>query len=121
MRFLFRAPRTVAVAIFSLRDRGVGGGLYTTSSGVNPPDAIYASEPEYSDEARKIKQQGIVVLSLIVDLQGQARNIHVARSLGMGLDEKAIEAVKKWRFSPGTKDGIPVATQVNVEVNFRLY
>jgi protein TonB len=57
----------------------------------------------------------------VVDAQGHPRNIHVARSLGLGLDEKAVEAVRKWKFEPGTKDGQPVAVQVNVEVNFRLY
>jgi TonB family protein len=61
------------------------------------------------------------VLSVVVDKQGQARDIRVARSLGMGLDEKAIDAVRRWKFSPGMKDGIPVAVQVNVEVSFRLY
>lgn len=100
-------------------ERGFGGGPF--SAGVTPPHAIYEPEPEYSEEARKIRLQGIVVLSLLVDPQGEARGIRVARSLGMGLDEKAIEAVKKWRFAPGTKDGVPVATQVNIEVNFRLY
>jgi TonB family protein len=101
-------------------DRGVGGGAFSRT-GVTAPRAIYDPEPEYSDEARRVKHQGVVVLSLVVDAQGQARNIRVARSLGMGLDEKAIEAVKKWRFAPGTKDGSPVAVQVNVEVNFRFY
>jgi TonB family protein len=100
-------------------DRGTGGNRL--DSGITAQYAIYDPEPEYSEEARKVKQQGMVVLSLIVDAQGQARNIHVARSLGMGLDEKAIEAVKKWRFAPATKDGVPMATQVNVQVNFRLF
>ena len=58
---------------------------------------------------------------MVVDQQGRPRNIHIARSLGLGLDEKAIDAVKRWKFTPGTKDGIPVAVQVNVEVSFRLY
>jgi TonB family protein len=102
-------------------DRGSGGGLYRATELVIAPQAIYDPEPEYSEEARKVKHQGIVVLSLVVDQQGRTRDIRVARSLGMGLDEKAIEAVKKWRFSPGTKDGIAVPVQVNVEVNFRLY
>jgi periplasmic protein TonB len=100
---------------------GYGGGPFRPSDGIVAPRAIYDPEPEYSDEARRVKYQGVLVVSLVVDPQGQARNIRVARSLGMGLDEKAIEAVKKWRFAPGTKDGIPVAVQVNVEVNFRLY
>jgi TonB family protein len=101
-------------------DRGTGGGVFSRT-GITAPRAIYDPEPEYSDEARRIKYQGTVVLALVVDQQGRARDIHVARSLGMGLDEKAIEAVRKWRFEPGTKDGSPVALQVNVEVNFRLY
>jgi TonB family protein len=101
-------------------DRGTGGGPFSRA-GVIAPRAIYDPEPEYSDEARRVKHQGVVVLALVVDPQGHARDIRVARSLGMGLDEKAIEAVRKWRFNPGTKDGVPVAVQVNVEVNFRLY
>jgi TonB family protein len=88
---------------------------------VSAPRAIYNPDPEYSDEARKAKFQGNVVLSLVVDPLGHVRDIHVARSLGMGLDEKALEAVRKWKFEPGMKDGYPVAVQVNVEVNFRLY
>jgi protein TonB len=103
------------------KDAGIGGGAYTVGRGVRAPRAIYDPEPEYSDEARKMKHEGTVILSIIVDAEGRARNIHVARSLGMGLDEKAIEAVKKWKFEPGKKDGQPVAVQVNVEVNFRLY
>jgi TonB family protein len=100
---------------------GYGGGPFRPSPGITAPRAIYDPEPEYSEEARRVKHQGVVVLALVVDPQGQARNIRVARSLGMGLDEKAIEAVKKWRFAPGMKDGAPVAVQVNIEVNFRLY
>ncbi len=103
------------------KDAGIGGGAYTVGRGVRAPRAIDDPEPEYSDEARKMKHEGTVILSLIVDAEGRARNIQVARSLGMGLDEKAIEAVKKWKFEPGKKDGQPVAVQVNVEVNFRLY
>jgi protein TonB len=102
-------------------NRGFGGGVFAIGGGVTAPRAIDDPEPEYSDEARKIKQQGTVILSIVVDPQGHPRSIHVARSLGLGLDEKAVEAVRKWKFEPGTKDGQPVAVQVNVEVNFRLY
>jgi TonB family protein len=102
-------------------DRGVGGGVFTPGGGVTAPKAIYDPEPEYSDEARRVKHEGTVLLSLIVDQQGRARNVRIVRSLGMGLDEKAIQAINKWKFAPGTKDGYPVAVQVNVEVNFRLY
>jgi TonB family protein len=101
--------------------RGAGVVVFTPGGGVTAPKAIYDPEPEYSDEARRAKHEGIVLLALIVDQQGRARNVRIVRSLGMGLDEKAIEAIKKWKFAPGTKDGYPVAVQVNVEVNFRLY
>jgi len=100
---------------------GSGGGPFRLTDRITAPRAIYDPQPEYSEEARKVNHQGVVVLALVVDPQGQARNIRVARSLGMGLDEKAIEAVKTWRFAPGMKDGMPVAVQVNVEVYFRLY
>ena len=100
---------------------GFGRGPFRPGNGVSAPRAIYEPDPEYSDEARRAKYQGIVVLSLIVDPSGHARNIRIMRALGMGLDEKAMEAVQKWQFAPGMKDGYPVAVQVNVEVNFRLY
>jgi periplasmic protein TonB len=99
---------------------GYGGG-YPSRMGITAPRAIYDPEPEYSEEARKVKHQGIVVLSLVVDAQGHTRDIRVARSLGMGLDEKAIEAVRKWKFAPGSSNGVAVSMQVNIEVNFRLY
>jgi protein TonB len=100
---------------------GAGGGVFNMSRAITAPRAIYDPEPEYSDEARRVKHQGVVVLSLVVDQQGRPRDIHVARSLGMGLDQKAIEAVSKWKFAPGIKDGLPVAVRVNIEVSFRLY
>ena len=104
---------------------GSGGGCctdtYTPGQGIRPPRALYDPEPDYSEEARKVKLQGSVVLSLVVDATGHPRNVKIARSLGMGLDEKAIEAVEKWKFAPGMKDGYPVATRVEVEVNFHLY
>jgi protein TonB len=100
---------------------GYGGGVFRVGDGVSAPRAIYDPEPQYTDEARKAKYQGVVLLSLIVTPDGRPRNIHVARSLGMGLDEKAIEAVRNWKFEPARRDGRPVAVQVSVEVNFRLY
>jgi TonB family protein len=100
---------------------GIGGGAYTIGGGVTAPRVIYAPDPEFSEEARKTKYQGTAVLWLIVGTDGRPRDISVLQSLGMGLDEKAIEALRHWRFEPGRKDGIPVAVQVNVEVNFHLY
>ncbi len=100
---------------------GTGGGIFRVGSGVSAPKALYQPEPDYSEEARKAKYQGVVVLWLIVDSNGKPRDVRVARSLGMGLDQKAIEAVRQWRFDPAKKDGTPVAVQINVEVSFHLY
>jgi TonB family protein len=100
---------------------GIGGGAYRVGGGVSAPRALYSPDPEYSEEARKAKWQGTVVLWVIVGPDGKPRDIRIQRSLGMGLDEKAIEAVRQWKFDPAKKDGQPVAVQINVEVNFRLY
>lgn len=99
---------------------GSGDGIYSVGGGVSAPRAIYDPDPEYSNEARQAKYQGTVYLSVVVDAEGRPRDIRVQRSLGMGLDEKAIEAVRGWRFEPGRKDGRTVAVQVVVEVSFRL-
>jgi periplasmic protein TonB len=103
------------------RGGGIGGGVFRIGGGVSAPKAIYAPDPEYSEEARKAKYQGTVVLSLIVGADGLPRDIRIARSVGLGLDEKAIETVKTWKFEPGTKDGKPVATYATIEVAFHLY
>ena len=100
---------------------GFGGGLYRVGGGVSAPRAIYDPDPEYSEEARKAKHQGTVILWIVVGADGRPRDIRVQRALGMGLDEKAVEAVRKWRFAPAMRDGHPVAVEVNIEVNFRLY
>lgn len=85
------------------------------------PRAISTPDPNYSPEASKAKLEGTVVLWVIVGPDGCAHNIRVQRSLGKGLDEKAIEAVRQWKFRPATKNGVPVAVQVNIEINFRLH
>ncbi|HKU21925.1 MAG TPA: energy transducer TonB [Terriglobales bacterium] len=103
------------------RGGGIGGGVFRVGGGVSAPRAVYTPDPEYSEEARKAKYQGTCVLWLIVGPDGRPHDIKVARSLGMGLDQKAIEAVRNWKFEPAMKDGQPVAVQINVEVNFRLY
>jgi protein TonB len=100
---------------------GIGGGLYKVGGGVSAPRAVFAPDPEYSEEARKAKYQGTVVLYVIVSPDGRPRDLRVVRSLGLGLDEKALEAVRTWRFEPAMRDGRPVAVQINVEVSFRLY
>jgi TonB family protein len=100
-------------------DLASGNGV-VNSTGTGAPALLFKFEPEYSDEARIAKWQGTVVLGVNIDASGQVTDIKVTRSLGLGLDEKAIEAVKKWKFKPGTKDGQPVPAQAQVDVNFRL-
>lgn len=102
-------------------DGGYGGGLMSTGGGVTDPVPIYAPDPEFSDEARRAKYQGICVVAVVVDVNGNTRDPQVVRPLGMGLDEKAIEAVKQYKFKPATYKGRPVAVRVNIEVNFRIY
>ena len=103
-----------------MTEKGKEFNIPTFGGGVSAPVPIFQPEPEYSEEARKAKWQGTVMLSLVVDETGKAVGIKVTKSLGLGLDEKAIEAVQKWRFKPGTKDGKPVPVIASVEVNFRL-
>ena len=102
-------------------EAGIGGGVFRPGRGVTPPRPIYSPDPEFSEEARKAKYQGTCVLGLVVDANGRPTSIRVVTSLGMGLDEKAIEAVKTWRFEPAMRDGHPVAVAINLEVDFHLY
>jgi TonB family protein len=100
---------------------GAGGGLYRVGGGVSAPVALNNVEAEFSDEARRAKYQGVCIISLIVDAQGNPQNPRVVRALGMGLDEKALEAVRKYKFKPAMKGNTPVPVMISVEVNFRLY
>ncbi len=93
---------------------------YRPDGGVSNPIPLYRTEPQYSEEARHANWGGAVLLSIVVDETGKPTNIRVIRPLGLGLDEKAIEAVSQWKFQPGTKDGAPVPVQAQIEVNFRL-
>ncbi len=98
-----------------------GGGVYHIGGGVSAPIPIFTPEAEFSDEARRAKYQGVCLISLIVDAQGNPQNPRVVRPLGMGLDEKALEAVRKYKFKPAMKGGTPVPVMMSIEVNFRLY
>lgn len=100
---------------------GIGGGVYKVGGGISAPTAISSPDPDYTEEARRAKKQGTCVLWLIVDSAGHPRDIRVVRGLGLGLDAKALEAVKQWRFQPALKDGKPVDVQISVEVDFHLY
>jgi periplasmic protein TonB len=100
---------------------GFGGGVYRVGGNVGAPRILYAPDPDYSEEARKARYQGSVMLWLVVGSDGRTRDVKIARSLGMGLDQKAVDAVRTWKFEPAIMNGKPVAVQINVEVNFRLY
>jgi TonB family protein len=101
---------------------GAGGGLYSVGGGVSTPVLIHSVEAEFSDEARRAKYQGVCLVSIIVDRNGVPQNPRVVRPLGMGLDEKALEAIKQYRFKPAMKDGkTAVPVMINVEIDFRLY
>jgi TonB family protein len=102
--------------IGSGKNNGIGSG-----SGPGHGPAKYTPEPDFSEEARKAKYQGTVTLSAIIGPDGRPRNLKVVRSLGMGLDEKALEKVRTWLFEPGKRNGQPVAVAMTLEVDFRLF
>jgi len=87
---------------------------------VTMPVITHKVEPNYSEKARKAKYSGTVLLSALIDIKGRPQQIKVVRPLGLGLDEQAVKAVSKWRFKPGTKNGHPAPTSVQIEVSFRL-
>jgi bla regulator protein blaR1 len=95
--------------------------IYHVGGDVSAPQLVYMPDPEYTEKARRAKYQGACVISTVVDAQGNPTQVLVVRHLGMGLDKKAVEAVKKYRFTPAMRLGNPVAVQVNIEVNFRVY
>ena len=99
---------------------GIGGGVYRVGGGVSAPQLIFRVEPEYSEEARKAKHQGTVELYIEVEPDGKAHRIQVRRSLGLGLDEKAVDAVRQWKFKPALKNGQAVTVGALVTVHFRL-
>ncbi len=98
-----------------------GEPVYPMGSGVTAPVPLFKPEPSYSEEARKAKHEGTVTLLIVVGLNGTVTGAQVVRPLGMGLDEKALETVRTWQFRPGTRNGMPVAVRVLVEVSFRLF
>ncbi len=99
---------------------GSYGGLMNVGGGVSAPRVIHSVEPQFTPEARQADFQGNVAIQLIVDSQGNPQNVRVVRHLGMGLDERAIEAVRQYRFSPAMFQGHAVAVQLIIDVNFRL-
>ena len=98
-----------------------GGGIRKIGGGVSSPELIFKVDPEFSEEARKAKFMGIVLVNLIVDQNGNPQNVHVLRGVGMGLDQKAVEAVKQYKFRPAKEGGKPVAVELNVQVDFQIF
>jgi TonB family protein len=95
--------------------------VYKIGGGVSAPFLGHSPDPQYTPEAKRAKYQGVVLVDLIVDENGNSRNVHVIRPLGMGLDQKAVEVVSQYRFKPAMMKGKPVPVEVHIEVNFRLY
>jgi protein TonB len=100
---------------------GMNGGLYTVGGRVSAPKVLFAPEPEFSEAARKAKVAGNVLVSLQVDTNGKPTHVRVLRGIGLGLDEKAVEAVSQYKFKPAMEDGKPVAVEMQVEVNFQIF
>jgi len=98
-----------------------GEPVYRVGGDVVAPRAIFSPEPEYSEEARQGQLQGTCLLWMVVGTDGKTHDVRIVRSLGMGLDERSIEAIRTWRFDPATKNGQTVAVQIKVETSFRLY
>lgn len=131
MRFNTNHPNLIAIMLFSvlavahsqIQPPDITDWVKTTpfrvGGAVSAPKAIYSPNPEYSEEARQAKLQGTCILQLVVGPNGRPRDIKVTQGLGRGLDEKAIEAVKAWRFEPGKRYDKPVATIIQVEVTFQ--
>jgi len=101
---------------------GSGPGYFHVGiGGVSAPRPIYSPDPEYSEEARQAKYQGTVILWVVVGPDGRVQQARVQRHIGLGLDEKALEAVRQWKFDPALKNGRAVPVAVSVEMSFRLY
>ena len=109
-----------AARLSPMASQSVIANALRVGNGVSAPSLLYKVEPSYSEEARVTKQQGTVLLKVVIDVDGTARDVQVVKSLGMGLDEKAVEALSAWRFKPGEAGGVPVPVQAQIEINFRL-
>lgn len=131
--------RTVSIGSLSLAALALGGVLFAQSApdksadnaarrsaepvyrvgkGVSLPRPIYTPSPEISPEAKEAKYQATVIVMAIVSGGGDVTDAKAVNPAGMGLDERAVEAVRRWKFEPATKDGKPVAVKVNLEVEF---
>jgi protein TonB len=99
---------------------GVGGGPYRPGSGIEPPSLLHEVKPDYTEEARRRGVEGDVVMEIVVEANGRVGQVRVLQGLGYGLDERAIAAVRQWRFSPATRRGAAVSVMVEVAMEFKL-
>jgi periplasmic protein TonB len=99
---------------------GTGDGLFRVGGDVKPPVPIETFDPIYTEDARKARTQGIVILEAVIDSEGRVKDLRVIKALPNGLDTAALDAVRRWRFRPGTREGRPVPVIFNLTVNFRL-
>jgi TonB family protein len=95
--------------------------MFHVGNGMSPPHITYHQEPEFSESARAAKYQGTVILMLGVNKEGSPTNLRISQPIGCGLDEKAVQAVRNWKFAPAERDGVPVDADIAVEVDFHLY
>ena len=109
-------PQDSATATSATKEK-----IYKVGDGVSAPILTYSVDAEFSKKAKDAKHQGVSVVSLVVDAHGMPQHVHTTRKLGMGLDEKAIEAVRQYRFKPAMHEGKPVAVVISIEVNFHIY
>jgi TonB family protein len=100
----------------------LAAGLYAEKPApqTKPPRIVKKVDPEYTEQARSARLEGSVLLSGVLQENGRLIDIHVEKGIGSGLDEKAVECVRRWQFEPATRDGAPVSTPVRIQVTFRL-
>jgi TonB family protein len=99
---------------------GTGGGPYRAGSGIDPPSVVREVKPDYTEDGRRRNLEGDVVLEIVVRRDGSVGDVHVLQGLGGGLDQRAVEAVRQWRFSPAHRQGVAVDVIVEVAVEFKL-
>jgi TonB family protein len=118
--FGFNQPLSAAAPVCG-EFHPAGKPVISASGPVKPPSPKFMPDPEYSDQARRAKYQGMVIVGGVVDETGALRDVCLRQGAGQGLDEKAIETVKSWKFEPANREGEPVAVYIEMSVSFRLY
>lgn len=119
-RMVFASLAAVLAIAIPLAATQAGRKVYKIGGDIVAPKPVYKEEPAYTPEARDAKIEGAVLLSAVIEADGSVTGISVERSLDAGLDNNAVETVKRWQFKPAEKDGAPVAVSVKIEINFRL-